>query len=535
MKKDNVTGERLSYSETNLIALKQTPSKRNFKEYLFEENKIYSLLMIFLMICQFIVFKLCYPYPDFFSDSYSYILAAAAHLDVNIWPIGYSKFLSVFHWFSHSATSLNFFQYMFLGIAGLYFYHTIIYFYSTGKNTRMFLCLFLFFNPLSLYLANYVSSDAIFVALSMIWITQLIWVIQRPHPYQILVISIVIFIAFTFRYNAALYPIITAMTFILSRQKLWVRLAGIVAGPLLIIPFIIFSSNAAKKMTGTAQFPPILGGWQWGNNALYMRGFIDVDSTKLPSPETAELDRVARKYFSQPSRPQNDLSSYVANYFIREPEAPLKQYMLAHYTIKDQIGQVVAWGKAAPIFGQYGTYLIKHYPIAFARYYLLVNTKNYFLPPLEKLEVYNLGKDDIWPLAATWFGFQKPLIHANVSYSLQGIILMFLTPLFLILNGYYLYNLYRFIRQKGYRKVNKKTATTIFLISTFLFLNLFFSIFANIIVIRYQIYPMIIFLTFSMMLTDLLDLQAATKKPVQGWDGVDSRETLVNQWEPHVS
>src|SRR6266567_1792206 len=92
------------------LYLKQAPSRKSFWEYIYGENKIYSLLMLFLMVCQFIVFKLLYPFPDFFSDSYSYLFAAYAHLDTNIWPIGYSKFLSLFHYFTHSAIALNFFQ-----------------------------------------------------------------------------------------------------------------------------------------------------------------------------------------------------------------------------------------------------------------------------------------------------------------------------------------------------------------------------------------------------------------------------------------
>ena len=75
------------------IVLKQPPSTKSFFTYLYVENKIYSLLMLGMILLQFIVFKLLYPFPDFFSDSYSYMEAAALHMDVNIWPIGYSKFL----------------------------------------------------------------------------------------------------------------------------------------------------------------------------------------------------------------------------------------------------------------------------------------------------------------------------------------------------------------------------------------------------------------------------------------------------------
>jgi len=506
--------------------LKQEPSGKSFFDYLYVENKIYSLLILTLVVAQFILFKLLYPFPDFFSDSYSYISAAWQHKDVNIWPIGYSKFLLAFHWFTHSAVALNFFQYLFMEVSALYFYHTIVYFFPTGKNSRTILCLFLFFNPLNLYLANYVSSDAIFIALSLVWLTQMIWIIHRPRPYQILVQALVFFIAFTFRYNALYYPLIAALAFFLSRQSIWQKVIGVVSGPLLVIPFIIFSSNAAKQLTGTAQFPPILGGWQWGNNALYMRGFIEEDSTTFPTPETTELDRIARQYFSQPSRPQDQLSSYVANFFIRQPEAPLKQYMEKKYKGSKEYGSVEQWGRVAPVFEQYGKFLIKRHPLAYARHYLLVNTKNYFFPPLEKLEIYNLGLDEIWPIGAYWFDYHSLKI-TSFSKGFQGILLFMYTALFAILNLFFTFALLLFLRRKVWKKTDRLFDYTLLTIVAFLLLNFGFSIFANIIVIRYQIFPMIVLLAFFMLLADYLEWDFKTRKD-HGGEGLASMALSIN-------
>jgi hypothetical protein len=505
--KDRLTPEQ--YLPSSL--LKQPPSAKSFSTYLYGENKVYSLLILFLVVVQFSIFKLLYPFPDFFSDSYSYIFAAYAHLDVNIWPIGYSKFLMMFHALTHSAIALNFFQYIFLEVAALYFYHTLVYYYPTGKNTRTVLCLFLFFNPLNLYLANYVTSDSIFIGLSLIWLSQLIWIIHRPRPYQIFVQALLFIIAFTFRYNAMYYPILAGAAFFMSRQKLPWKVAGSLLGPLLMIWFILFSREATLKMTGTAQFPPILGGWQWGNNALYIRNYITEDSTKFPTKETAELDQIARNYFRITPPQYRDLVAEVANFFIRHPEAPLKQYYSTHYQTKTIKADVIAWGKCAPIFGQYGLYLIKRHPLAFVRYFLLVNTKNYLLPPLEKLEIYNLGQDEMWPIGAFWFDFYSPKVK-SVSKTLQGNLLLPYPGIFLILNFYFLWSLYLFIRRKAYKIADHYFNFTILLISGFVFLNAGFSIFANIIVIRYQVFPMILFLAFSMLLTDSLDLQLAKGK-----------------------
>ena len=486
--------------------LKQSPSKLSFKDFVFVENKAYCLIILGLMVLQFIVFKLCYPFPDFFSDSYSYIEAAFYRWDVNIWPIGYSRFLMLFHWLTVSGLALVCFQYLVWSVSALYFYLTVVFFYHTGRNTRIFFCLFLFFNPLFLYLANYVTSDMLFVSMSTVWLTQLIWILRRPRPYMVFTQALLMFIMFTFRYNAMIYPLVAAAVILLSKQRIWVKALGIVAGPVLILPFILWSSHAAKVMTGTAQFPPILGGWQWGNNALYMRGFIEEDSTVFPTPQTAELDRFARRYFSQPDRPQDLLFSEVANFFIRHPEAPLKHYMSRHYpNPKSEYDYVAAWGKSAVVFDQYGKFLIKRHPLAYARYYLLVNAKNYFIPPLEKLEVYNLGLDEMWQPGQFWFHYPSPKVW-SISKGLQGIVLALFPMFFLILNIYYTIGLFLFIRRGGLHRVSRNFVYPLLIITGFLGLNAAFSIFANIIVIRYEIFPMIVFLAFAMLLTDYCEI-----------------------------
>ena len=494
------------------LTLKQSPSGASFKTFVFSENKVYALIILGLMMLEFFVFKILYPFPDFFSDSYSYITAAYYHLDVNIWPIGYSRFLALFHSFNYSGSALILFQYLAYCFSALYFYFTITYFYHTGKNTRIFLCLFLFFNPLFLYLTNYVTSDILFISMSIVWLTQLIWILNRPKLYQLFVQAGLIFILFTFRYNAMIYPVISAGVFLLSKQKIRIKALGIISAPILILPFVLWSSNAAKVMTGTRQFPPILGGWQWGNNALYMRGFIEEDSTVFPTAQTAELDRIARRFFSLPYRPQDMLFSEVANFFIRHPEAPLKQYMARHYQPKTEYEHVAAWGKSAIVFDQYGKFLIKRHPLAYARYYLLVNTKNYFIPPLEKLEIYNLGQDSMWQEGQYWFQYPSPKVW-SISKELQGTVLGLFPVLFLILNAYYAIGLFLFIRRGGFKKTSPTVRYTILTITAFLALNAAFSIFANIVVIRYEIFPMLVFLTFAMMLTDYLEiLSPKTKK-----------------------
>ena len=59
-----------------------------------------------------ILFKRCYPFPDFFTDSYTYIQAAADHNAISYRPIGYSLFLRLVHGISRSDTFLVTIQFL---------------------------------------------------------------------------------------------------------------------------------------------------------------------------------------------------------------------------------------------------------------------------------------------------------------------------------------------------------------------------------------------------------------------------------------
>jgi hypothetical protein len=466
--------------------------------YFFRTTGADNLLIVFIAVSQFVIFKIFYPFPDFFSDSYSYLYAASARLDANIWPIGYSWFLYLFHKITHSATALNLFQYLFIELSALYFYRTILFLFSVRPYVRIILMAFFFLNPLNLYLANFISSDGLFAAMSLLWLTELIWLIYCPNIFHLVAISVTCLVAFTFRYNAMYYPLIGTLPYLIMKKKWWYKFVGVVLGPSLIIPFILFSSNAAKKMSGTAQFPPILGGWQWANNALYMREYISEDSTRFPNSQMGELDRLARQFYRRIPPENRNLPSYVGNYFIIEWNAPLKIYMLKNFPDSTPFG-VFAWAKSAPLFKEYGMYLIKRHPIPYIKHYLSVNAINYFLPPLEKLEKYNLGKKRISPIAAKWFSYSSQDVHAPPNF-IQRFLLSGFPMLFLLLNIFFWLNISMFVRKKGFQKSDKKLACVVGIISVLSILNACFSIFANIVVFRYQIFPMTTLLFVSLLM-----------------------------------
>lgn len=473
-------------------------------------NRKYLFIALAGMIAQFIIFKLLYPYADFFSDSYSYIYAAYANLDVSIWPIGYSKFLRIFHFITYSDTALVGFQYFFFELASLYFFFTILYFFNLGRVNQIITFVFLFFNPLTLYVSNYVNSDPLFIALSLCWFTQLIWIIQRPHISQIFIQAILLFACFTIRNNAYYYPVITAVAFVLSSYRLSLKVFGTLLGLLFILPFIVYTRNVAYKMTGTKQFS-LFTGWQLANNILYAYEYLDA-SRNFPSTQSKELDNLSQQFYS--SIPSDFKEAYLmknpGNFFIQYSSAPLKVYFSNHYKITDEYSSVVAWGKASVIFSEYASYLIKNNPTAYFHEFVIPNSKNYFIPHLEKLEVYNLGMNKVYPIARHWFHYKNVKI-SSVSPNIQGRILFIFPFIFLMINLYLLGNAISFLIKNEYSYALFKRNGAFILIGCFWMANFIFCVGTTIVVLRYEVFPLIIGFSTTVLLIEYLNKRVSKK------------------------
>ncbi|GGB23761.1 hypothetical protein [Puia dinghuensis] len=492
-----------------------TTSQDSYWSFIWKEsaNRKSLLLGIGLCIIQFVIFKLLYPFPDFFGDSYSYIFAASAHLDISIWPIGYSKFLDWFHAITHSDTALVAFQYFFLQAAALHFYFTIIYFFKVKRVTQTILFLFLFINPLSLYLCNTVNSDALFAALTLLWLIQMIWIVQRPRLYQVLIQAILLFLCFTVRNNAYYYPAVTVIAYLLTKQSWKVKLGGILMPFFFLVPFIIYTEQAAFKITGIRQYS-LFTGWQLANNALYIYDRIEQDSLALPTPAAKEVNRLTLSFLKHVNEEEyrSLLETYVGNFFIREPNAPLKRYFGSHYQhLHSEMALTAAWGKASADFEPFGKAVILQHPMAYTWYFIRPNILHYFLPPLSHIERYNYGTNEIDPIARDWFGYPNSTVHC-ISHSLQGFLIIY-EAFFLLFNLYFLWQLAKYLINYKRVHLTSENDRVMWAVAAFLLLNFLFSIVTTVNILRYQVVPMAILLSFGALLNDHLSELVPGKKP----------------------
>ena len=476
-----------------------------FKDFLFRNKNNRKVLWFAAaaIIIQFAIFKYLYPFANFIhGDSFKYLEAADNNSTISIYPIGYSKFLRLLSIFAKPDIVLVSLQYIFIQSSALFLLFTVFYFYRPGKVIRWILQCFMVFNPLFLHLGNMVSSDGFFLTLSLTWFSLMLWIIHRPSNQIIFWHAIVLFVAFTVRYNALIYPFIAIAAFGLSRLSLRKKIAGISIPLLLCGWFIGLTMYQYKKLTGYWQFSPF-GGWQWANNAMYAYRYVDSADRKPVLPKYKVLDDMIRKFFDR----TRNLTMYpseqeqASTFYMWSQGMPLMDYRDSLFTKKITTAKdFKTWASIGPFYKEYGIYIIKKYPLYFLRYFAWPNSNKYYAPPVEFLQYYNTRRDDVTKQAQKWFGYQSREIYTRMD-SGETWILNFYPILTGIINVVMFFGLLYYILLRGWQ-YNKVFHKTIVIAATVWILNAGFTIFASSAALRFQSFPVILTTTFTLLLVD---------------------------------
>lgn len=474
-------------SSSNLISI---------GHFLWHDHFNRRLLIIsgIVIVIQFTFFKIMYPFASFINaDSYNYLQVAYTNTSIGLYPVGYSNFLRLFSVFSNSDTALVACQYLLLQSCGLTLVLSLFHFFKPSTFVKIVVSAFVVVNPLFLYISNYVSSDALFISLSLIWFALLLWLIDRTEIWLLIAQVIVLFLAFTVRYYGMFYPLIAILAITLSKHKLIIKMIGMLGSILVIYAFMWHTSNQYKELTGVKDFSPF-SGWQLANNALYAYRYVDNAAAK-PVPERfRKLDQMVRHYFDT----SRDLSIHpeemlLANtFYMWDARSPLKQYMKGLSKADSNNKSFYLWATLGPIYADYGKYLIRQYPTTFLNYYLWPNALKYFVPPVEYLGMYNMGRDTVADIAKTWFHYSTNKIKSNFN-NFDVNVLNFYPVFSGILNVLFLFSLIFYVLLYGLRS---KTAL---LLASFWLANFSFSVFASSIALRYQVFSLSIQFFFTLI------------------------------------
>lgn len=465
-----------------------------FLDWLFKNpsNRVWWVVGIASLIIEFTLFKIRFPFANYMPDSYSYLEAAASNADVNMWPVAYSKFLRLISVFTHSDKIVVGIQYFFMQFSAFTFLFTLFYLLKPARVVRTLLIVFFLFNPAILYMSDYISADSLFIGFSFLWLSSLLWVIRSAGSWQIVIQAIFLLACFTLRYNAIIYPVITALAFLSSRYRWYWKLSGITLGVLLVSLSYLTTSSKMQEVTGKRQFSAF-GGWQLANNALYMYQNIPAKDREPVPAKFGRLEAMVRQHMDTLNRVKLTTEDTIASrFYLWSSKGPLIQYMVRDWKKDSTTPYFKRWASEAPLYLDYGAYLIRKYPMTFATSVLLPNLGRYALPPAEFLQIYNMGADSVGTLAKLWFNYKSQKIDAHNSKTEKIAIMNWYPILATLINVLYLICVLGMFLFNLVSKKNSLLPKPFLLISAVWLFNAIFSIFASPITLRYQLFPIII-------------------------------------------
>lgn len=338
-------------------------------------------VLLLLLITLYVFLVWCYPYPiHCLPDASGYIHAANEHWKVNYRPYGYSAFLNFVHGLSPGMAFLTFAQYLLHALSTAIFIYTVGYLFALGRRRLYLLMVLCVVAPLPLYFTNYAISDSLFCSLTVVWITTGLWVLHRRRVWLVAVHLVFMLLALKIKYAGLIYPFISAVVLVvIYAEKGWwpvARALAIGAVPLIVLFFYYTATmRALRRETGIQTFSGF-SGWSMANNATMILPYITADLRQTDDQEI----RVAH-YFAM----QYPMSQYHYNAtqnstdFIWNKERAGKA--LLNYVLQQgQRGYFPAWVHTGYIWGKYGSFLMRHHPLAFARHFVWPNFKETFYP-----------------------------------------------------------------------------------------------------------------------------------------------------------
>ncbi len=485
-----------------------------FKNWVWQdrENRLSIFLTFIISIIAFVWLKVLYPFPNFLPDSYSYLDAAYSNQSINIWPIGYSMFLRLFSSFTRSDTALVFAQYILLQASLLYFLFTLRYWLSPSKRTFRIILICCVANPLSPLISNFIASDALFTALSLIWLGQLFTITLRPSRNLLIRHAVVLVLAIMVRYNALYYPFVSIACIALTVLPLKTKLIGYAAIMVLVGGSIGQSAYHYRKITGTAQFAAF-GGWQLASNALYAYAHSShPDSAKLVPTVFQPLQRVVDRHMDSIKRLADRPDKELGTYYLWDEKAPLKEYLAQKWATDSTTDFITRWASMGPLYAAYGSWLIRQHPAGYIRHFLWPNIVRYYTPDPEFLHSYNMGKDSIDEIARFWFHYKTRKVHATA----KELPIASTFPVALaVTNLLFLLSFIAFSWLNGFHDANILFRRALFLIVIIWLANMAFSVLASPIVLRYQLFPLSFTLAFTVLLLDYIGRKSISPNSTQ--------------------
>ncbi|WP_315814458.1 hypothetical protein [Paraflavitalea speifideaquila] len=226
----------------------------------------------------------------------------------------------------------------------------------------------------------------------------------------------VLSIAFMVRYNALIYPLISLIAILLTRNSVKRKINYIVIMFFPIGLFVLFTMYQYKQETEIWQFSPF-SGWQLANNAMYAYKFVDSASRKPVLPKFRNLDNMIRRHFdtTRDAKKHPEELSLASTMYMWTRHQPLFKYRDSIFRSDTISSEFRKWASMGPFYAEYGKHIIRKYPMYYFKYFIVPNSIRYYSLPLEYLSYYNEGKDYVQNSAKEWFNYKSNKVFARTK------------------------------------------------------------------------------------------------------------------------
>jgi hypothetical protein len=385
-------------------------------------------------------------------------------------------------------------QYLLLMTSVLYFLFTIRYLLSPGKWLFRGLLAISVVNPLLPHIANIVSSDCLFTSLSLVWFTQLLWIIYQPNLRLLLFHAVILLFAFMVRFSAMWYLLIGV-----PKRNKWLSLSSIV---ILLLFFIGCTENEYHKMTRTTQYSAF-GSWQMAANALYAYTYAEpIDPGNVPQ-QFRNLHAAVNHHMDSIRAVANLPYQDIGVYYLWVYESPLIQYAKHQWQKDSTTPQFTKWASMGPLYGAYGRLLITQHPGLFIKHFIWPNLVRYYQPPTVSLSKYNLGDTKVDSITVTWFNWKNNQLPSRLHDPQIHVMILF-TPMVAVINTIFILSALIFLSISGLKQCSP---TNKYILSIMLMVwlgNFIFSVVSAPTELRYQIFPVVITMPFCLFIVSWL-------------------------------
>ena len=452
--------------------------KEGFAAYLLNQKT--SLAIWFSVVCiQGALVNFLFPYPNFFSDSYTYVADAISDLGFSYRPQGYPDYLIYLHKLLPSPGFAAFMQYVLFVLSSFLCVLSCGYLFGLSKRQTNWLLAVVLLNPMLVFTANLISSDSLFCSLTVLWFTSLLWVIRRSGWINLIINGALLLVCLHVRYTALFYFFVSAIAFIASKGKLHIKIAGIAVSLMVIWGYVNWQENKNDDLFHVRIFSAFAN-WQIANNALCYYKKLDVSPSDMPSKETEVLDFAVKKFIDTIYT-----EGHLSTQYMWDRRSPLKRYVGMKCRVEKE-KYFPEWVRCSVDIGEYGQTLVKQHPWAYVQYFVFPNFKNFLVPDLEALEDYNVYNLTVPGNCKVWYNLDTDVLTPKYRYLEKHVMAPF-PYLNCILNLFNIAFIFFFlIRNWSRRKLIRTDIQGLFIIWSAFYLGyMFFSVTSAYIVFRY--------------------------------------------------